>query len=47
LKKKTIAIIGATGAQGRSVVNALVDDGRFFVRAVTRNPEKYLSRLRQ
>lgn len=39
--KKTIAVIGATGSQGKGVVNALVDQGTYNVRAVTRNPEKY------
>lgn len=41
MEKKIIAVIGATGAQGKGVVNALVKDGTFRVRAVTRNPEKY------
>src|SRR5215203_989067 len=41
MEKKTIVVIGATGAQGRGVVNALVNDGSFNVRAITRNPEKY------
>lgn len=39
--KKIIAVIGATGSQGKGVVNALVKEGSFKVRAVTRNPEKY------
>lgn len=41
MKKQTIVVIGATGSQGRGVVNALVNEGAFDVRAVTRNPEKY------
>lgn len=41
MDKKTIVVIGATGSQGKGVVNALVNDGSFNVRAVTRNPEKY------
>src|SRR5688572_21586455 len=41
MEKKTIAIIGATGSQGKGVVNGLVNDGSFNVRAITRNPEKY------
>lgn len=41
MEKKIIAVIGATGSQGKGVVNALVKDGTFKVRAVTRNPEKY------
>lgn len=39
--KKTIVVIGATGAQGKGVVNALVNENAFDVRAITRNPEKY------
>jgi uncharacterized protein YbjT (DUF2867 family) len=41
MNKKIIAVIGATGAQGKGVVNALIDEGTFNVRAITRNPEKY------
>jgi uncharacterized protein YbjT (DUF2867 family) len=41
MKKQTIVVIGATGSQGKGVVNALVNGGSFNVRAVTRNPEKY------
>ena len=36
---KTIAVMGATGAQGGAVVNALLKDGEFSIRAVTRDPE--------
>ena len=36
--KKTIAVCGATGTQGGSVVRDLVADGTFAVRALTRNP---------
>ena len=39
--KKTIVVIGATGSQGKAVVNALVNQGTYNVRAMTRNPEKY------
>ena len=39
--KKTIVVVGATGSQGKAVVNALVDQGTYNVRAMTRNPEKY------
>ena len=35
---KTIAVIGATGAQGGGVVRALRERGTFKVRALTRNP---------
>lgn len=41
MEKKIIAVIGATGMQGKGVVNALKKDGSFTVRAITRNPEKY------
>jgi len=39
-EKKTIAVIGATGAQGGGLVRAILDDpdGKFEVRAVTRDP---------
>lgn len=35
----TIAVIGATGQQGGSVVNALLERGGVTVRALVRNPE--------
>lgn len=41
MKNKTIAVIGATGSQGKGVVNALVKEGTFRVRAISRNPENY------
>jgi len=41
MENKTIAVIGATGSQGKGVVNALVKEGSFKVRAITRNPDKY------
>ena len=41
MEQKIIAVIGATGSQGKGVVNALMKDSTFKVRAVTRNPEKY------
>jgi uncharacterized protein YbjT (DUF2867 family) len=41
MNKKTIVVIGATGSQGKGVVNALINEGTFNVRAITRNPEKY------
>ena len=39
--KKLIAVIGATGQQGGSVVRALQAQGQFNVRALTRNPRKH------
>jgi uncharacterized protein YbjT (DUF2867 family) len=41
MDNKTIAVIGATGSQGKGVVDALINEGSFNVRAITRNPEKY------
>ena len=39
--RKLIAVIGATGQQGGGVVRALQADGRFKVRALTRDPSKH------
>jgi uncharacterized protein YbjT (DUF2867 family) len=39
--RRAIAVIGASGSQGGSVVRALVDSDVFRVRALTRNPENY------
>ncbi|MGI9578398.1 MAG: NmrA/HSCARG family protein [Microthrixaceae bacterium] len=36
---RTVAVLGATGAQGGGVVRALQTRGRFTVRALTRNPD--------
>ncbi len=41
MHKKTIAVIGATGSQGGGVVEALLKDGSFTVRAITRDPARY------
>ncbi|XP_066432861.1 nmrA-like family domain-containing protein 1 [Eleutherodactylus coqui] len=38
--KKVIVVFGATGAQGGAVADALLADGTFAVRAVTRDPSK-------
>ncbi|PIO14023.1 hypothetical protein AB205_0014350, partial [Aquarana catesbeiana] len=40
MSKKVITVFGATGAQGGSVVKALLEDGTFAVRAVTRDVKK-------
>ncbi|KAH7913128.1 hypothetical protein BJ138DRAFT_1003031 [Hygrophoropsis aurantiaca] len=36
---RIVAVFGATGTQGSSVVKALLADGTFIPRAITRNPE--------
>jgi uncharacterized protein YbjT (DUF2867 family) len=41
VEKKLIAVVGATGLQGKGVVDTLVKEGSFTVRAVTRNPKTY------
>lgn len=41
MEKKIIAVVGATGLQGKGVVNAIIKDGTFKVRAITRYPDKY------
>ena len=41
MNKKTIAVVGATGSQGNGLVDALVNEGTFNVRAISRHPEKY------
>jgi len=42
-QKKLIAVVGATGEQGGSVLNHLLSSGRYRVRALTRNPLKLQS----
>jgi uncharacterized protein YbjT (DUF2867 family) len=44
MEKKIIAVVGATGSQGKGVVNALVKEGTFKVRAITRNPDNYVGK---
>ncbi|KAK9316059.1 hypothetical protein V1522DRAFT_428411 [Lipomyces starkeyi] len=38
-QKKTILVIGGTGAQGSAVVKALAHDGEYKVRVMTRSTE--------
>lgn len=47
MEKRIIAVIGATGSQGKGVVDALVKEGTFKVRAITRNPEKYTGKAQE
>jgi uncharacterized protein YbjT (DUF2867 family) len=47
MEKQTIVVIGATGSQGKGIVNALVDEGSFNVRAITRNPAKYTGKANE
>ncbi len=47
MNKKTIAVIGATGLQGKGVVNALEEKGTFNVRAITRNPDNYVGKANE
>lgn len=47
MEKKIIGVIGATGLQGKGVVNALIKDGSFKVRAITRNPDKYAGKAHE
>ena len=41
MEKRIIAVVGATGNQGKGVVDALVKEGSFHVRAISRKPESY------
>ena len=47
MKKQTIVVVGATGAQGKGIVNALVNEGSFNVKAITRNPETYTGKANE
>jgi len=39
MAKKVISVVGATGVQGRSVIDALLKDKEYAIRAITRNPQ--------
>jgi len=39
-EKKTIVVLGATGKQGGSVIHALHKEGKFHIRAITRDSSK-------
>lgn len=39
MSKKTVAVVGGTGLQGGSVVDALLEQGEYAVRVLTRDPE--------
>jgi uncharacterized protein YbjT (DUF2867 family) len=43
--KRTIVVLGATGQQGGAVAQALVTDGRWQVRALSRDPASHGARL--
>ena len=47
MENKTIAVIGATGSQGKGVVNVLIKEGTFKVRAITRNPDNYSGKAQE
>jgi uncharacterized protein YbjT (DUF2867 family) len=47
MEDKTIVVLGATGAQGSGVVNALINQGSYRVKAATRNPEKYSGKAQE
>ncbi len=39
MTKPIIVVFGATGKSGGGMINAIVQDGTFQARAVTRNPD--------
>lgn len=39
MSKPIIAVVGATGAQGSGVIQAILEDGKYAARAITRNPD--------
>jgi len=44
MAKKIVSVVGATGVQGRSVIDALLKNGQFALRGLTRNPESAKAR---
>ena len=44
--KPVIVVVGATGRQGGSVVDALIRDGQWTVRGLTRNVNSSTSQVR-
>ncbi len=47
MENRIIAVVGATGSQGKGVVNALIKEGSFNVRAITRKPDNYTGNAHQ
>lgn len=47
MEKRIIAVVGATGLQGKGVVSALINEDSFKVRAITRNPDKYTGKAHE
>lgn len=47
MEKKIIAVIGATGSQGKGVIDSILKNGTFKARAVTRNPENYTGKAEE
>lgn len=39
MSKPIMAVVGATGAQGNGVIQAILEDGKYTARALTRNPD--------
>ena len=39
MSKKIVSVVGATGTQGGSIVDTLLEEGKYSLRAITRNPD--------
>ncbi|KAF3074737.1 NmrA family domain-containing protein 1 [Trichoderma lentiforme] len=39
MEKKIVTVVGATGIQGGSVIDVLLKDDKYHIRAITRNCE--------